>query len=535
MLTDARSVDDGATVECDLCVVGAGPAGISLVDRLRDSGLSICLLEGGGFEPDLTAQRLYAGKSTGRGYWPLHGCRFRLFGGTSNRWGGWCRPLDPIDFERRDWVPDSGWPIARGELESYEHDAARLLELPDARFDLPAWERRLPRPLPIDASDFENVIFRYSPRTNFAEVHGERVLRAGSVRTLVRANVTGLDVTADGDHVAGVLVRTLTGRSFSVRARATVLAAGGIENARLLLASNGARRIGVGNGRDLVGRFFTEHLHVPAGHLLPAGSAVDWRFYRRSHGAEADVRGAIAPTAGAQRRHRLLGASIVIEPAAYVSGTPFLGAPPELTVPLARAYRRLGRGPAARLADRARAAAERSWRLWRYLATARDARWARAHAPGAGGPPLRTLYFRTEQAPDRDNRVSLGRSRDALGMPRVELHWGLGEADTRSITGWLQSFDATVRERGLGTVVMAGEDWPEHVVGGPHHMGTTRMAADPARGVVDADCRVHSSDNLYVVGSSVFPTGGYANPTLSIVALALRLADHLRARLAGDR
>jgi choline dehydrogenase-like flavoprotein len=531
VLTDARSVDHGATLECDLCVVGAGPAGISLVDRLRDSGLSICLLEGGSFEPELSAQRLYAGTSTGRGYWPLHGCRFRLFGGTSNRWGGWCRPLDSLDLEQRDWVPNSGWPIARADLEAYEHDAAALLELPDARFQLAAWEQRLPPTLPIEASDFENVIFRYSPRTNFGELYRGRVLGARTVRTLLRANVTSLDVLPGSDHVAGVQVKTLTGRSFSVRARATVLAAGGIENARLLLASTGERRTGFGNEHDLVGRFFMEHLHVPAGHLLPASAAVDWRFYRRSHGPDADVRGAIAATAEAQRRHRLLAASIVVEPAAYLSGTPFLGAPPELAVPIARAYRRLRRGPAARLADRARAAAERSWRCWRYMSTARDARSALARAPGVAGGPLRTLYFRTEQAPDRDNRVSLGPRRDALGMPRVELRWSLGEADIRSIAGWVATFDTTVRARGLGSVVMAPEEWPEQVVGGPHHMGTTRMAADPKRGVVDADCRVHSSENLYVLGSSVFPTGGYANPTLTIIALALRLADHLRAGL----
>ncbi len=531
MLTDARSVDDGATLECDLCVVGAGPAGISLVDRLRDSGLSICLLEGGSFEPELSAQRLYAGTSSGHRYWPLHGSRFRLFGGTSNRWGGWCRPLDPLDLEHRDWVPDSGWPIARADLEAYEHDAALLLELPDARFELPAWERRLPPTLPIEASDFENVIFRYSPRTNFGEVHGGRILSASTVRTLLRANVTGLDIAPGANRVAGVQVKTLTGRSFSVRARATVLAAGGIENARLLLASNGARPTGIGNEHDLVGRFFMEHLHVPAGHLVPASNALDWRFYRRSERPEADVRGAIAATAEAQRRHRLLAASIVIEPAAYLSGTPFLAAPPELAVPIARVYRRLRRGSAARLADRARAAAEWSWRSWRYMSTARDARAARRRAPGGAGAPLRSLYFRTEQAPDRDNRVSLGRRRDALGIPRVELQWRLGEADTRSIAGWLATFDETVRERGLGSVVMPPDGWAEDVVGGPHHMGTTRMAADPKRGVVDSDCRVHSSENLYVVGSSVFPTGGYANPTLTIVALALRLADHLRAGL----
>jgi choline dehydrogenase-like flavoprotein len=531
MLTDARSLDDERTLDCDLCVVGAGPAGISVVDRLRDSGLSICLLEGGGFEPDIGAQRLYAGSTVGRGYWPLHGCRFRMFGGSSNRWGGWCRPFDAIDFERREWVSGSGWPIGPTDLERYERDAATLLELHDARFDLPAWKARLPPALAIEPSDFENVIYQYSPRTNFADLYRRRVAGTPAVHALLHANVTSLDLVPGTNRVAGVRARTLTGRSFSVRARVTVLAAGGIENARLLLASTRDRPAGVGNEHGLVGRFFMEHLHVPVGYLLPASGTTDWGFYLRRNGSGPDVRGAIAPTAGAQRRRRLLGTSIVIEPARYVTGTPFLGAPPELTIPVARAYSRLRRGRMARLAERARFAAERGWHNWRYLLTAIEERSVRGRLPSLQDAPLRALYFRAEQAPDRDNRVVLGRRLDALGVPRVELHWRLREVDTRSIARWLEAFDATARERGLGRVIAPPGDWPEGIDGGPHHMGTTRMASDPKQGVVDADCRVHSSDNLYVVGSSVFPTGGYANPTFMIVALALRLAEHLRGEL----
>ncbi len=316
MLIDARSVDDGSSLSCDLCIVGAGPAGITLADRLRDSGMSIYLLESGGFEPELKVQRLYRGKTHGYPYFPLHGCRYRFFGGSANRWGGWCRPLDALDFQNRDWVSEGCWPIGAEDVVPYERDAAKAFRLHTSHFDPGDWRARLPPGLPIEDSGFEHAIFQYSPHGNFGEAFRERILGCERVRTFIHANAFRIIATPGTDTIEGVEVRTLTGRAFEVQAKAVVLAAGGIENARLLLASNDHRPAGVGNEHDLVGRWFMDHLHVPGGHFVPA-SPFDFGFYGRTTSASVDARGVIVPSASLQRRNRLLGISISIEQSTY--------------------------------------------------------------------------------------------------------------------------------------------------------------------------------------------------------------------------
>jgi len=535
MVTDARSVPRGAEFACDLCVVGAGPAGIAIVDRLRESGLSIVLLESGGFDPELPAQRLFRGENLGHVYFRLDACRFRLFGGSTNRWGGWCRPLEPVDFERREWLPWSGWPIGEAALEPYHADTAKLFELSDARFDMAAWRDRLPSPLPLEDTEFENVFFQYSPETNFGEAYRARLLAAANVRTLLHANLTGLELEPESGRVGMLRVRALTGQAFAVRARAVVLAAGGIENARLLLASRANRAAGLGNEFDTVGRFFMEHLHVPAGHLLAARGAPGRRFYRKASYDGVQVRGVVSPTAAGQERHQLLATSIAIEPASYSFGTPFLGLPPALTFGPILAYRKLRGGRFKAVVESLKRNAERAAGIPTRLQTWRAARTARAQAGvGSADGPMYSLYFRSEQAPDPASRVLLSDRRDALGVPEVKLDWRVNRVDTDAITGWLDVFDRAVRSRGIGRVIAPAQGWQREIIGGPHHMGTTRMSADPRHGVVDEHCRVHSVDNLYVAGCSVFATGGYANPTFTLVALALRLADTLRERLREE-
>ncbi|MDQ6775970.1 MAG: GMC family oxidoreductase [Actinomycetota bacterium] len=534
-MIDGRQVDDGARLTADLVAVGAGPAGISIVDRLRGSGLSICLIDGGGFTPDLRTQRLDGGESVGIPYYRLDACRYRQFGGSSNHWGGWCRPLDPIDFARRDWLPWSGWPIDEAELEPFYPGAAELLQLPTSRFDAAAWPVGMPRPFDMPDSSFESAIVQFSPETNFGLAYRERIVRDDDVTLLLHSNVTELLTDPDGNRVEAVSVQTLNGRSFQVHGRAVVLAAGAIENARLLLLSRRTRPAGVGNEHDLVGRFFMEHLHVPAGHLKANGRPINRDFHRKAIYQGRHVRGLLAATADAQLRHRLLACSIGIEDRAYVYGTPFVEWNPALRTAPARAYLRL-RGVNEAAAAKLKGGADRAWNTARMLETWQASRAARARDAATSGSErgqLLSLYARAEQAPDPSSRISLSDRRDELGLPQPRLDWRIGELDTASILGWIAHLDLDVRRTSAGHVIAPEAGWEEKIIGGPHHMGTTRMSAEPTTGVVDRQCCVHSVENLYIAGSSVFATGGYANPTFTLVALALRLADELKRALTG--
>jgi len=490
------------------------------------------LLEGGGLDYEVSAQKLYRGEITGHSYYRLDGCRWRMFGGSSNRWGGWCRPLDAADYEERAWLALSGWPIGAKCLQPYEEAAATLLELPNARFDVDAWRDRLPPPLVLDGTDFENAIIQHSPETNFAERCGPALTAAADVTVMLHANVTEIKLDADSRRVRELRVASLTGRRCLVRAKAVVLAAGGIENARLLLASRADRTAGIGNEFDMVGRCFMEHLHVPMGHLLTARGATQ-RFHRKDSNGKTLLRNVITPTAAAQERHRLLSTSIGIEGASFSPGTAYLGWPPAVMFAPVRVYRAFRRRGLTRVSDEIKWIAHGVHSVPHRLRASRQARRARSQASVRGGTPIHWLHFRAEQAPDPANRVVLGDKRDALGMPQSRLEWQIRPFDVRSITGWFEKLRRAIEERGIGELIPPPENWQDALIGGPHHMGTTRMSADPRRGVVDADCRVHSVDNLYIAGSSVFATSGHANPTFTLVALALRLADTLQKRLSA--
>jgi choline dehydrogenase-like flavoprotein len=483
---DGRGVDDGSELDADVCVVGAGPAGITIARELDGRDLRVVVLESGGFTIDAATQDLARGEIAGHAYPSLESSRLRVFGGTTAHWNGWCRPLDAVDFELRPTVPHSGWPIGLRDLEPYYEPAQSLCELGPFEYDGAHWARTHgARPLPLTGGGFETSVFQFSPPTRFGEAYRERLRTSGNVRVLLHSNATAIVQADGGRRVDRVRVATLTGRRFAVRARRYVLACGGIENARLLLASN------VANDTP-VGRFFAEHPHSPvAVAVLPSDVAT--LYLRAVSGGSARVRAALATSEALARD--LLRASMTLEP---------LAADPYIDHNDAR---------------------ER-----RIAALSRDVASVATSLEGSRFA-VYALYMRTEQAPNPSSRVALADERDALGVPRARLEWRLSELDRRSTAQTVELFAQTLGRLGVGRLYSRpGADvgfW-DRVGGGFHHVGTTRMGTDPRASVVDGDCRVHGIANLYVAGSSTFPTSGYANPTLTIVALALRLAQTLK-------
>jgi choline dehydrogenase-like flavoprotein len=483
MFLDAREIPEGAKLDCDLCIVGAGAAGITIARELGGSGLEVCVLESGGLESDARTQVLYEGEEVGQRY-SLTASRLRFFGGTTNHWLGWCRPLEEIDFVDRAGVPDSAWPIGRAELEPYYRRAQRICELGPFRYDTGYWaDRTATTPFRL-GPDVENRVIQFSPPTRFGAVYRDDLKRARGVRVLLHANLVRLELSPNGALVRRARAATLGGHRFSVAARSFVLATGAIENARLLLASDDVQPTGVGNGHDLVGRYFSDHFQAPVGSVaLPTTHTASAFYDVRRQGPRPHGRAGLITSDELVRREGLLRFSAYFQPFA----------PP-------------GRGIAPEVASVMRAV------------QGRDAR------------RVRVLHMASEPAPDRDNRVTLTRAVDPLGVRRVRLSWRPTELDRRSARRSIEVIAGALGAAGVGRVqsqVLERGFW-RNVAGSSHHTGTTRMHRDPRRGVVGADCRVHGVGNLYVAGSAVFPRAGLANPTLTIVALAVRLAEHLK-------
>ena len=520
VIRDLAREPDGAVFEADVCLVGAGAAGIALARRLARSALRVVLLEAGGLEPDDATQALYRGENVGLPRHALDASRLRYFGGSTNHWTGLVAPLQPRDFRARPWIPRSGWPIGPEDLAPYYAEAAALCGLEPAVLgrDLAGTlGRTLP---PISEEKLPPFLLHYAPCLRFGEAYGPELSGAVNVDVVLHANAVRVQVDAEARRVDHVAFRTLDGRAGRARARAYVLCCGGIENARLLLLSDDVEPRGLGNRHDVVGRFFMDHPFVRAGEVVQTGSIALDALYPDFERDGRRYRPAFALGESLERTHELTGC------AAY------LWRSDDQRAEATRA--------AARLLDASRGGRWPDDLAHEVATVARDLAGLYADLlgePPATPPPRLEILCLLEQTPDPESRVSLSGERDALGLRRVRVDWRVGERERRTLVVMVETLAAELGRLGLGRVRLS--HWlAEHDGFEPapmdynHHMGTTRMSLDPASGVVDASCRVHGLANLYVAGSSVFPTSGVANPTLTLLALALRLADHLRAGLS---
>ena len=489
MLREANDVERDAVLRADVCVAGGGAAGITLALALRDRGLSVVVLESGGLQAEPETQALYLGSSSGVRYDPS-GTRLRFLGGTTNHWAGWCRPLDPADLEGDLWGAGAGWPIERSELDRYYDSAAVVCELDVDGTDPVTWNRVPGDPLvPIADDDVvTSGLFRFSPPTRFGTRYRADLERAEDVVVYLGANV--VNIVDDGGRISRFDVATLDGNRFRVTSRAYVIAAGGIETARLLLASRDSDNAGVGNANDRVGRYFMDHIELTVATAVLT-SRIDPKYLAGHFGL---LRFVLSFTGAARKEHGLPALAFVLEDFPY-------------------------RTPDS--ADLSTVPHDDAAAVLRLI-------------EGTSTAPF-SLQVRAEPQPNPDSRVTLSEEKDALGMPKVDVHWAVAPSDLDGIARGIALLGDHLGSIGAGYV---RADIPDLATSsrslyyGAHHMGTTRMGEKPSEGVVDQNCRVHGVDNLWIAGSSVFPTVGYSNPTLTIVALALRLADHLPAMLA---
>ena len=510
---DARELPDGTDVMTDVCVIGAGAAGITIARDLVGSGLDVLLVESGGIDPDAETQGLAGGVSVGQQYYELAATRLRYFGGSTNHWAGWCAPLDSLDFAFRPWVPASGWPMSLAELQPYFVRAQDTNGLASFEYDPEAWASGR-YPVQEIGPDVESVIWQFSPPTRYGPEYREALEQASNVRVVLHANVVRLDAAPGADHVHTATLSTLLGTSLLVRARTFVLACGGIENARLLLLSDDVAPGGLGNEHDLVGRFFMEHAHARAATCVFAEPAKDLSLYTERASRNAFV----WPRLLSRVENRLRRTLDVLPPVVPVRGGLRLSDD---------AQRREGVLNGAAIVHAIDPDDAMTADVQRSISVS-------AH-PYDDPVNAYDLVLQLEQAPNPDSRVTLDDEVDALGLRRTRLDLRLGELDTHTLVETTRALARAFGASGTGSVrfqpwVLEDPSAWHDTYWGSHHMGTTRMSDDPRSGVVDADCRVHGVDNLYIAGSSVFPTGGFVNPTLTLVALAHRLADHLRAR-----
>ena len=511
----------------DLCIVGAGPAGITLALELEATGLRVCLLEAGGAVYEAESQRLLEGEVAAAQYLPLRDARLGALGGSTQVWAGWCRPLEPVDFEPRDWCSAGGWPFGFDGLGPYYARAHAICGLAAFDYNPEYWAAVIGQHrLLDDDATFTNQIFQVQAQ-NFGHRYRERLERSRTIDLVLHAPVMSLRL--EGGACTAVPIRTLEGHQFAIGANYFVLAAGGVENPRLLLLSGDSSGCAPGDEHGLVGRYFSDHPYIDPGTLVLRERS-PLQFYRPTRVASSreasSVRGVLALRREVSQRERLMHGAFFFHPR-YESHRVF--ARHEV-----KAFLRLWN----KLKKRAVPGAG-----WAYARQAARAPQHVAHALArkaavGNGPAYRwRLRAMFETAFRFENRVTLSDRCDRLGRRQARVEWQLDETDIDNMRRVTRLLDQAVRNGGVGHLELAFPDepsaWRRATEAGLHHMGATRMHVDPRHGVVDENSRVHGTSNLFVAGSSVFPSGGYANPTLTIVALALRLGDHLKRVISG--
>ncbi len=527
---DLRDFKSGSLFQSDLCIIGSGPAGLSIAKEFIGTKVNVLIVESGGWEEEAETQSLYDIENVGAPrYIQQDQVRNRIFGGTSHTWTGKCAPFDPIDFQKRNWIPHSGWPIQQTDLEDYLDRARENLRLGSSCYDERLWKAfKVSSPYRFNSKLLKSQFWQYSkvskqdrqPMRFGPYLIGE----ANNINVLLHANVTHLNTDEQGTKLESVEISTLDKRVSLIKAKVVILCCGGVENARLLLASNRILKNGVGNKNDMVGRFLMDHPGSLLGTFDPKKSqAISERFgsyFLKSSNDYNVYQHGLALAPELQEKEQLLNAAaFLIEVAA--EDNPW------------NSFRRLK--TVLRQRKLTKSACLDVFNILRHLPFVL---WGAYRLLVRGQPPIAKvdemlLYSLVEQNPDPESRVTLSDQKDRLGMSISKLNWQISDLEKRTVSRLAHLIDQEFERLNLPKLKLSDwlskdGDWRSNFIDRAHPTGTTRMSNHPEDGVVDPNCQVHELEGLFISGSSVFPTTGHANPTLMIVAMAIRLADWLK-------
>ncbi len=523
MIRDLQTDRPDPAARSQVLIVGAGAAGIVLAVELARLGRQVTLLEGGGAALEDASQEPYRSDLTSRPHRGIHTGRFRTLGGTTTMWGGQILELDEIDFRERNWVPHSGWPITKRDLAPHYARALALEGVAGSILDDRTVWGRLGDPMPDfiqpgtpHQPELVSYLSRWCPEPNFARLHRRTLEENPRIEVWLHSNAVELLLTEE--QVTGVRCRTLTGVEAVFRASEFVFSLGAIESARFFLQPRASSGSLPWNQSGLLGQHFQDHIDSDAATLRPIDAR---RLHRQSDtiflgGYKYNPK--LKLTADAQREAEVLNAG----------GTIYSASNLDLTLTETKSTaKNLLRGrtselSAAHLLGLARQAPLLARQAYRYAVQ------HRAWHPGNAEMRLRV---HCEQQPDSASAITLSSDRDALGLLRTRLSWCISPAELRTMQHFVEvarSALAPVAEVIPHPDLFAPDDrFLNRCEDSFHHMGGMRMAASASEGVVNPDLRLWGTPNAYVCSSAVFPTSGFSNPTHTLLALTVRLAEHL--------
>jgi len=528
MIFDFENLDDHSVLDTDICIVGSGVAGLLLAKEFLNTDTKVLVLEGGGKKDELQSQKLYQSDVVGLEHDGVHNGRFRVYGGSSTRWGGQLMTSRKQDFETKDYIPFSGWPISKNELDSYYPRAEAIMRVNDKSYESDLWNDLDTQPIHFNSDSFQYRFSKWASfkNRNLAKYVGPLCKISSNVNILLHANATEIMLNNESDSVESITIKSYKGKQASIKAKTFIICAGTIDTARLLLASKSTSKNGVGNDNDLVGRYFQDHISYRVARLKPTEtktfSETFSPFYRSStmHSCKLDL----SPQAQDEQKCSHVMGHVVFD---YSEESGFYE------------FRRVLR--AVQSKKNPLPSPMGAWRMLRFVddlfrLVVGALIVGRRFAPKSSKS---YLQLEVEQYPNPESRVMLSEDTDELGMPRVILDWQLTGDEKQSMKNYINLFKPDWNRLNLGDanweiakdLFEEGDEWLKECRDTYHQTGTTRMSNNPDEGVVDSNCKVHGINNLYIGSCSVFPTGGTANPTLTMMAICMRLADFLKKNI----